>query len=199
MIICQVDVFSAPSVVTEIAQVYKEAFGGFPWDEGYLCPVCTNSYPLKTWYLICPLCMENGKLVNLIEYWPKSQILRDFYREMSKSGSICLVASDPNVIGLLWGYDMEVGPETCEYLSAPGIDQKISGSYFYIDECAVRPSHQGLGVGKILFEHIKKDLMGRKGLLRTKKNSRMQKITEAFGGVCVQEISADRVIMTLEF
>ena len=67
--------------------------------------------------------------------------------------------------------------------------------FFYLDETAVMPSHQGRGVGRALLQGIFQER--KRVLLRTLNNSSMCSLAKKFGGEIVQYIDRERVIMTI--
>lgn len=132
-----------------------------------------------------------------MEYWPISQIVADFYREIGKPGALCFVAKRREVIGFTWGYDVSISSQLAAELEAPELGHHLAGEFFYLDECALALSHQGQGIGKQLVEQIFRAKAQERVLLRTMGNSRMYQIIKKLGGTVVQEISRGRVIMQL--
>lgn len=191
-------------LVRGLVKVYKEAFGGEPWNEGYKCPLCEAIFPLSFTETICPLCRNNdNKQIKLTEYWLTEQVLADFYAEMAKPGAICVldcsqVDSNWPVCGFAWGYDLTVNLVTEQNLESPGLSNLITGTFFYLDECAVLPSYQSQGRGKVLLEAIFSRQPHRRILLRTLMDSRMCRMIQHMGGEIVQQISRNRVIMQLQ-
>jgi len=197
MNITTIDPFEDPEVVLAIVEIYQQAFGGKPWDEGYVCPACENTVSLDSGVGLCSECEKNRRSIPMVEYWPTSKVLSDFYREMSKDGADCMVAiEDTDILGFAWGYRVSVTPELASSLEAPGLDEIIEGNYFYLDECAIRPAYQGQGIGRQIMESIFP--WRRLVLLRTMDESRMCRLVKSMGGKIVQHISRGRVIMTLE-
>ncbi|MFA6376698.1 MAG: GNAT family N-acetyltransferase [Candidatus Paceibacterota bacterium] len=181
-------------VIDKIALVYKEAFGNDPWNEGYKCPVCGNNFPLSYAAINCPLCK-----VPLIEYWPTKKIISDFYQQIAKDESICLIArNEDKIIGFAWGYKMDADGSIDEYLDAPKLHNLINGPLFYIDEVGVSPSCQNNGIGKKLVGAILQERKYGKVMLRTINESRMFDIFTALGGKTILAISRKRVIMLLD-
>jgi GNAT superfamily N-acetyltransferase len=190
--------FESPDTVREIADVYRKSFGGPPWNEGYLCPVCGRSYPLSTKENTCSACTELSKSILLVERWTISRVISDFYHEMTNPDPICaIVRSDARVIGFAWGYAVFSGPDLDTHLDAPGLHESLRGRYFYLDECAVDPDFQGKGIGKSLFRYIIRKQSQPNALLRTKNQSPMFYLTEKEGGRTIRHISDERVIMCL--
>lgn len=196
--------YHASNLVKETVEVYRKVFGGSPWNEGYKCPVCNGVYALDYQHRYCPKCGEfdcrcgPGAKIPLVEFWPTSQVMTDFYSQMKKNGALCLVAvKSQGVIGFTWGYELSVSADVDEHLEAPGLHKIIVGEYFYLDEVGVLPGYQKQGIGKKLLEKLFLK-QGRKPiLLRTLKESPMRRLIEKMGGKIVLEISRDRVIMTL--
>lgn len=190
--------FSQPDNVTAIASVYQQAFGGEPWNEGWRCPVCDAAFARVAALTVCSACVLQGSRVRLVEYWPMSTVLSDFYREMQKPDATCVIAEcEERVIGFAWGYRVTADHDLVDSLDAPGLHEAISGDYFYLDECAVAPEFQGSGIGKQLVESIFREQPLARVLLRTMDHSRMCRLMTNMGGAIIQEISRGRVIMTL--
>ncbi len=190
--------FSQPEIVEAIASVYQQSFGGEPWNEGHLCPVCGKVFPSTYDAKTCSACAEQSKLVLLVEYWPTSKVVSDFYCEMKKPEPICVISQiDDQVIGFAWGYRLSVNPEFDSRLDAPDLHKSLEGDFFYLDECALVPSHQGRGIGKMLVNRIFREQRQKRALLRTMNNSRMFNLIKHMGGETIQYISRGRVIMKL--
>lgn len=188
--------FMQPEMVAAITDAYREAFGGEPWNEGYLCPICGLIVSLGTGFRICPDCAGESQRVLLVEYWAASKVISDFYNEMRKPGAMCLVSEkDGAVIGFAWGYQIVVSPELAEHLEALGLDERVQGSFFYLDECAVVPAYQGRGIGRLIVRRVFAEKQ--RILLRTLNGSRMFRIVSHLGGEIIQYISRERVIMKL--
>lgn len=193
-----VNPLARPSYVTQIVSVYRLAFGGKPWNEGYLCPRCQAVVALEHRDAICPVCRANGRSVLLVEYWPVSKVTLDFYAEMEKPGALCAVAHEMDcVFAFAWGYLVRAGQELDVHLEAEGLHNVLEGDFFYLDECAVHPAAQGQGMGKNLVRYIFGQQPQKKVLLRTMDNSRMCSLIKHMGGEIMQKISRDRVIMQL--
>ncbi len=190
----KINPFKQPETVKAIALVYQQAFGDEPWNEGYLCPVCKKVFPRTTSIEICSSCN-----VLVIEYWPISKIIQDFYHEMMKPGSVCvIVQSYEKVIGFAWGYRVSVSLDLDKHLNAPNLHhQLLDGDFFYLDECALVPAYQGKGIGKLLVSCILREQKQKEILLRTMGDSRMENIIKNRGGEIVQRISRGRIIMKL--
>ncbi len=199
MLIRKVYVLSEPTTVRDIAMVYQNTFGGDPWNEGYVCPKCKQSFPLSTGLTVCPECLKNrDEIFCLVEYWPLSKIVTDFYLENSKEEALCLVAqNDQWVVGFVWGYGVMINTEFADKIEAPELVQKFQREVFYLDECAVLPKYQKQGTGKSLIKEILKrqpyDIM----ILRTLEGSQMQSLIESLGGEKILTISEGRIIMKL--
>ncbi len=189
--------FTNLQTVEGIVSAYQQSFGGEPWNEGFACPACGNNYPLSSPNTVCPYCASHGRSVPLVEFWPRSRVMTDFYKEMAKPGAICVVAENSRgVEGFAWGYDIAFEPEIDQHLDAPGIHRIFGGEAFYLDECAVTPAGQGNGVGKMLVTSIFAMQGHTLVMLRTKENSRMYRLIQKIGGTAIMRISHGRVIMT---
>ncbi len=190
--------FTQMEIVTEIVSLYQETFGSSPWNEGYKCPVCGLIASLSYQSKICPACLEQDRRILMIEYWPKSKIISDFYSEMRKPKALCLVAQEKNkLIGFAWGYEVMLNQEFAIYLEAFSIHEILSGKFFYLDEVAVGPRYQGHGVGKKIIKQIFAEQTQPKILLRTLDNSQMFNLIKHLGGEIILNISRERVIMAL--
>src|SRR5680860_292513 len=93
--------FKDAKTVTQIAIVYQQAFGNAPWNEGYKCPICETVVPLNYFNLVCPVCSKKSNFIAMIEYWPISKVISDFYAEMAKPKSFCLTIEDKKVLGFV--------------------------------------------------------------------------------------------------
>jgi len=187
--------------VAGIVDVYREAFGNEPWNEGYRCPNhldCGSVFPLTYPGRICVQCSTVGDPVYLVEYWPFEKVREDFYKEMSQPDSVCLVVRDAQgLIGFAWGYRMSMSMETSSYLDAPALHEHLSGDFFYLDEVAIRSTHRGQGLGKKLVHEIF-EFQDRSMCLRTLSDSRMYKLILHMGGQTILPISRGRVVMTID-
>jgi len=198
MRIIRIDPFSQPLAVNAIAIAYQQAFGGDPWNEGFSCPICKAIFPRTGNLTMCPECEKRSESILLVDAWPMNQIISDFYAEMKKDDSICIVAKiNKHIVGFAWGYQVSANPDLDSYLDAPGVHASLQGTFFYLDECALIPSYQGKGIGKKLVQHIFREQEEGQILLRTLNNSRMQRIIKGAGGAVIQHISRERVIMKL--
>lgn len=198
MYITRVNPLTDPEAVQGIVSVYRASFGGAPWNEGHRCPVCEKVFALTPDLEVCPSCAERAMTVLLVDYWPASTVISDLYREMGRSDPICMVAraDGGEVIGVAWGYKVSVNHELSDHLDAPGIHEALRPEdFFYLDECALTPSHQGKGLGKLLVHRIFQEQRHGQALLRTLMDSRMYKLITNMGGRTIQEISRGRVIM----
>lgn len=200
----RINFLSDLNTVRGIVNVYQKSFGDEPWNEGYRCSLCETSFPLSFVAKRCPCCASKGEVSLLVEYWPKEKIFSDFYSEMNKPGSICVVRHGPmsrcgcEVIAFAWGYDITIDSESEKHLDAPSLGKLVSGTFFYLDECAVAPEFQGQGLGKLLVKEIFSEQPREQILLRTMNNSRMHKLILHLGGEVIMQISRDRVIMKLQ-
>ena len=195
-----INAFSQTSMVKAIAKVYQLSFGGEPWNEGYMCPICSKGFPRTLDKKVCDVCVENSREILLIDYWSMNKIITDFYREMSKPDAKCVVVQNVDlVVGFAWGYRITMNPEIDKHLDAPNVHTRLNhDDYFYLDECALLPSNQAKGIGKLLVSYIFQQQTQKQVVLRTKNNSRMCSIIKQMGGRVIQHISNDRVIMTLQ-
>jgi GNAT superfamily N-acetyltransferase len=190
---------NSEEMVQGIVSVYRQAFGGEPWNEGYVCPVCGDAFPFTQADVACPSCAARGESVLLVEYWPTSKVMSDFYREMKKPEALCLVArnDDGKVVGFIWGYKVVVDDHIDDYLEAPGLSRLVSGEFFYLDDAAVLPEYQRKGIGKNLIAHMLRIQPGKDILARTLDRSQMFRILTDFRGETVLRITRNRVIMAI--
>jgi GNAT superfamily N-acetyltransferase len=198
IIIQQVEPFSDSETVRGIVAAYQRTFGGEPWNEGYICPVCGDAFPSAKTEVLCPSCAKQGKSVLLVDYWPASKITSDFYREMGKPEAFCLAAKDgESIVGFVWGYRMVVDEHIDDYLESPGLSRLISGTFFYLDDVAVVPEYQFRGIGKRLVARTLQERSQKNILARTLDGSRMFRILTGFNGKTVLHITRNRVIMAI--
>lgn len=188
----------SPEMINDIARAYQQTFAGYPWFEGYKCPVCGKGFPLSHTEKTCAMCSTTEKQVLLVDYWPSSTIVSDFNKEMAKPGAICVVANvNEEIIGFTWGYNVLGSPDLDSRLDAPSLHQRHSGKYFYLDEVAVVPDYQGKGVGRKLIAKIICMQLHEQILLRTKEDGPMFNLVLKIGGEVIQRISRERVIMKM--
>jgi ribosomal protein S18 acetylase RimI-like enzyme len=194
----RISVFSEPHTVLQIAHVYQQAFGYYPWHEGYRCPVCQYVSSLERQAPICPMCSKTDLLVHMVDYWPQGQIITDLYSQMMRDSAVCIGDfSSESLIGFAWGYPFYVSVHTSDYLEAPGLERFVSDTVFYLDECAVLPQHQKAGIGSMLLRHILMVQPYDKLILRTLQDSPMQRLVQSLGGEDLLAISGNRTIMQL--
>lgn len=186
-------------IVMGIAKAYQQTFAGYPWFEGYKCPVCGDGFPLTHTEKTCAKCSTSEKRqVLLVDYWPTSTIISDFKNEMTKPGAICVIAKvDKQIIGFTWGYNVVSNPELDKHLDAHGLHKIVSGESFYPDEVAVAPDYQKKGIGKKLITKILSEQMNEQVILRTKEEGPMFNLVIKMGGEVIQHISRERVIMKM--
>lgn len=196
--IIRINPFEQPATVKAIALVYQQSFGGKPWNEGYLCPLCESVFARPSTFKTCPTCAEKSESILIVEYWPMSKIISDFYHEMKRKDSICVIARlDKKIIGFAWGHQISADQNLDNHLDAPELHRSLRGDFFYLDECALAPSHQGRGVGRLLVNQIFHEQQQGRVLLRTMNNSQMCNLIKNMGGKIIQHISRDRIIMQL--
>ena len=199
MKIIKIDPFAQTEIVEKIALAYQRSFGGEPWNEGYLCPVCKKVFAFTDRRKICPACAEQSQSVLLVEYWPTNKIISDFYRDMKNPDSVSVVVqTEGQVVGFAWGYRVFVNPDLDLHLEAPDLHKSLHGDFFYLDECGLVPACQGRGIGKLLVGHIFNEQQLGQVLLRTMYGSRMCNLIKSFGGEIIRHISQNRVIMRLK-
>ncbi|MCX6797964.1 MAG: GNAT family N-acetyltransferase [Candidatus Falkowbacteria bacterium] len=194
----KIDPFRQVELVGAIILAYQQTFGQAPWNEGYKCPICNLTLSLNERQTCCPDCLNKGKSVLMVKYWPTSKVLSDFYQEMSKPDSLCLVAKgDEEILGFSWGYQISINPEIDAHLEAPGLHKLVSGNYFYLDEVAVLPQYQGKGIGRNLIKQLFENQPYKRIILRTLKESQMSNLIISMAGEIILPISRDRVIMSV--
>lgn len=132
------------------------------------------------------------------ETWEHDHVVKDFTNEMQRPSATCFAAIEHgSVIGFTWGYWIESGSELDDHVDAPGLHEHCVGEFFYLDECGVSPQHQARGVGTRLIRELFRHQPYGNVLLRTKRGSPMQHMIEKMGGLVIQSISDDRIIMRL--
>ena len=188
--------FSQPSVVHDIALVYQETFGGYPWNEGYLCPVCNEKFGLQFTANICPSCLDTGKKVNVVQFWSIDKIITTFYQRMIKPDSLCLAMyQETEAIGFAWGHRVIVNESLDTYWTTLGLEYE---AYFYLNQFGIQPGNQGKGFGKKLIEQIFLEQNEKNILLRTLYGSPMFDMILKIGGVKVASFpNSNQVVMTL--
>lgn len=185
-------------MINDIAKAYQQTFAGYPWFEGYKCPMCQEGFSLVHTGKICTKCSTPEKQVLLADYWPTDTIISDFNKEMAKPGAICVVAKvDKEIIGFTWGYNVLCSPELDDHLDAPNLHKRHDGEYFYLDEVAVAPDYQKNGIGRKLVARIIGEQSQKQILLRTKEDGSMFNLVVKIGGEVIQRISRYRVIMKI--
>lgn len=187
-----------PATVSAIVSVYRQVFADAPWHEAHMCPVCKSSYGKDYRDKTCEGCLQDGNHVLIVDHWPTYKVIQDFYKEMVKPDAVCILAkSDEGIVGFAWGYKMELDAQASSHLDAPGIHERMHGPHFYIDEVALLLPYRGKGIGKNLITAITQDQQRGKILLRTLRESPMEKLIASIGGTVVQHISEGRVIMVM--
>ena len=192
--------YTQPAVVEEIANIYQKVFGDLPWNEGYKCPACDSSFSLRIESKLCPNCIQQELHILLIPYWPVSKIISDFYHEMARNKSICIIGNiNSEIIGFAWGYEIIMSEETDTYLGARGLSTKTGiKKFFYLDEVGIKPNNQCQGFGKKLLTAIFSLQNEKNIMLRTMKDSRMYFLIKNIGGREIFSITNSKsVIMVL--
>lgn len=185
-------------MVDNIAKAYQQTFAGYPWFEGLKCQKCTQGFPLTHTETICPNCSTPEEPVTLVDYWPTDTIVSCFEKEMAEPQAVCIVVQKGGVIvAFSWGYRVSSCPELDEKLAAPELHRILAGEYFYLDEVAVIPLYQKIGIGTELVISMLAEQPFERVLLRTKEEGPMFKLIIKMGGEIIQHISGDRVIMKI--
>lgn len=194
----KIDPFQDHQLIPQIARVYRETFAANPWYEGAKCPVCEGREFVSMIGSVCPYCSPEKKVI-MLEFWPEAEVVRDFYKEMSKPEAVCLVAIQMGcVAGFAWGYQLKINREVCQKLGAEHLLHRHAfDEVFYIDEVAVHPDYQSRGIGKSLTTMIIEGQALPK-LLRTKAGSKMQDISLSLGGKIITDASDDRVMISFK-
>lgn len=132
------------------------------------------------------------------ETWLIATVLKDFYCEMKKPGSVCLIACEGDkIIGFAWGYDMTSSIESDYHLQANGLNTICPQTFFYLDEVAVSSEFQSRGIGKKLVAEIIREQGNKAILLRTLSGSQMHALTASMGGKVIMPVSKNRIIVQL--
>jgi hypothetical protein len=180
-----------------ISSIYQKIFGSDPWNEGFRCPVCKAIYPLGHKRRICDAC-QPGLQVLLVDFWPRHRVLEDFYKEMNNPGArLFLAHADEGIVGFAWGYEVSVTAEHALELDAPGLEHRLHGRHFYIDEVGLLLPYRAKGVGKQLVSHLIEGQEVGRVFYRTLAYSPMHRLGESLGGRVVQHISEHRVIILI--
>jgi hypothetical protein len=119
------------------------------------------------------------------------------YKESLRPGSICLYAYQRGTIGFAWGYNLDIFD--CDQIDSPGLGRFLPNvsQFFYLDECGVLPQFQKQGFGTALVQEIFSLTSQSVLVLRTLKDSPMQKLITNLGGRIVVQIDSNRVIMQI--
>lgn len=136
----------------EMANVYQQAFGGYPWYERSICPNCQ----LFSKENICANCGTD----NLPEAYPRDQLISSDFPYMLKSftpGLLLLAYQDKQIVGFCTGGFVTLEKlVTQKYNSNQEILQSIvkkcaippSAQVFYDNETCLLPDLQNAGIGK---------------------------------------------------
>ena len=184
------------AAVASVIQIYQQAFGEAPWNEGWRCNECNNVVPLNPTPSTCTKCGKGP----MSEYWPYEKVLADFQSEMRRPNALCVqvTADDSTPVAFAWGYEVQGGDEELDaHLDAPNLHAQLSGTFFYLDELAVHPHHQRRGVGKQLAKEVLTQQRNERILLRTLEDSQMHRLVLSLGGSKILSISRGRVILKL--
>jgi len=153
---------ASASTILSLSRAYTKVFSTDPsWNEHWKCPRCCSAFARSHTATECHHCANEGYSVPLVEYWPSTIVLTDFYKEMSKKQAVCITATEANnnneIVGFCWGYFVKINKELEEHLEAPNLikslkENGVNDNYVaYQDEIAVVPEYQGKGIAKMLF------------------------------------------------
>jgi hypothetical protein len=192
----EVNPFENVGILLQVLDVYIETFGNEPWNEGFECTVCKSLFPLKYEKTFCEKCFQEKNVETILNpFWTREKVLEDLKKEMSYKGAEFYgVFFGGKVVGLSWGYLLEISRKNAEEIQAPGLEEFLKRNFFYIDECAILPEFQNRGIGNTLLKGIISGVKSN-SILRTLDNSPMCKLVKSLGGEVVMNISMGRVIM----
>lgn len=147
------------AVKLTMADIYREAFGGYPWFERYLCALCGRF--LKT--TECDLC----KQTTTQEAYPVKTLIEEDFPEMMSSfvpGMLGLVFDDRKLIGYTTGgfidldelIEKKYKSNTIYYSVIEQFGLNGQEDVFYDNETCIYPQIQQRGVGtKLSYTRIK--------------------------------------------
>lgn len=141
---------------TQMAEVYKEAFGGPPWYERVRCNSC------ETFYKDAPAgCTKCGSM-DIGEAYPTKELLETYFPEMLSEftpGILTLAEREGRVVGFTTGgfigledlvrTKYKANPLILESITQV-LQQPPNTSLFYDNETCVLPGLQKEGIGKLL-------------------------------------------------
>lgn len=139
---------------SQMAEVYKQAFGGTPWFEKFKCGDCGEFSGVKC----CPGC--NG--VNMGEAYPTGELINDTFPKMLSTftpGVLATASENGKVIGFVTGGEITLGDLVeVKYGGNAQILESIvretgmspTDVAFYNNEFCVLPERQNQGIGTML-------------------------------------------------
>ncbi len=135
----------------QIAQIYKEAFADYPWNEYKKC-VCGQNYG-RDEIRELSLCKRCGNAPVLSDFWTPENISQDIDLALKQRDPILLIASTQGAVaGFIWGYKFPVGK--FEFLADTLGDLSTRN---YLDDIAVGLNMRRRGIGTILcLEYLNK-------------------------------------------
>lgn len=146
----------SPEIQFQMAEAYRAAFAGDPWEEKYICPSCGRY--LKNSF--CPKCQVSSSQ----EAYPINELLNDYFPEMLSAfvpGMLGIAIESSQVAGFTTGgftvlenliYNKYVSENPKRILNSISSSANISPNelVFYDNETCILPSLQGQGLGKVL-------------------------------------------------
>lgn len=148
-------------VRTQMAQIYKDAFGGYPWFEVFICSKCSNFSPQDA---ECPYC--GG--ADFSEAYPLEDLIENYFPEMVMAyapGVLILAENeDGEVEGFSAGGGVKIGDLIAKkyrgdesvlnsILTQSGLTE--DAVVFYENETCISPNSQKKGMGGNLnFERL---------------------------------------------
>lgn len=141
---------------TEMADVYREAFGGSPWFEKYKCGDCGN---FAAGNECCPNCQSQ----NMGEAYPKKELTEKYFPQMLQEFTPGLLIIASNQSGKIVGFTTGGAITLSEliqkkYKGNPTILRSITDTtgigqediVFYDNETCISPDAQQKGIGTTL-------------------------------------------------
>lgn len=141
--------------LTEMAEVYADAFAGPPWNEYTKCPSDNAFYGRET--EVGEPCPDDNVPLELA--YPQEATEEYIINELDRrQASLFLLESDKEIAGFSWGFAYE-NPEqfATEKYRTPEMQEKITrllgeqgikGAFYYLSESAIRdnPKYRGRGI-----------------------------------------------------
>ena len=166
--------YANPTLTAQLVECYRDVFADGPWHEWLKCSQCQRYWGIKDKYQLAVMKFLHCN-VPLVDFWPREQVIRDLYHEITPKASCWLAMKDASVIGFCWGYPItiadlqvklgisfsrELGRETTELVA-------------YQEEVGVVSAYRGRKVAKTMVAHRLGDFIVQGlsvGIVRTRQN-----------------------------